>query len=515
MQAYDIYKEWLLNPYFDEETKAELRAIEHDTKEIEDRFFQDLAFGTGGLRGVLGAGTNRMNIYVVRRATQGLANYIVSLRSRFASRGVVIAFDSRHLSPEFAQEAACVLASSGIKVYLYRNLRPVPQLSFSVRHLHACAGIMITASHNPAEYNGYKVYWEDGAQIANEQAKAIMAAIDKVPGYDSVGVCSLSEGGDQGLIIWLDEKIDGAFYSAVLQQSIRVNEIRTIAENYPIVYTPLHGTGNLPVRHVLRELGFKTIHVVPEQELPDPLFSTVTSPNPEDPKAFALALQLAEQTHAQLIIATDPDCDRVGVMVRNREGQFTMLTGNQTGALLTNYILQGLQEIRSLPKNGMLITTIVTGLLVLAAYCLYAFNPVRLQALTSGDLKPWAVSMLIFIGIGVGASIIIQIIFHILMSISIAIKEKMQNMECDDKVIEKTIGTEMIEDERDKLIELKSLRVGFEQAAVDTQGALFAFEPAAGLAVRTAGGDFDAVGVLVNGLEGLGRLEQTLGIPCG
>ena len=361
MQAYDIYKEWLLNPYFDEETKAELRAIEHDTKEIEDRFFQDLAFGTGGLRGVLGAGTNRMNIYVVRRATQGLANYILSLGSRFASRGVVIAFDSRHLSPEFVQEAACVLASSGIKVYLYRNLRPVPQLSFSVRHLHACAGIMITASHNPAEYNGYKVYWEDGAQIANEQAKAIMAAIDKVPGYDSVGVCSLSEGGDQGLIIWLDEKIDGAFYSAVLQQSIRVNEIRTIAENYPIVYTPLHGTGNLPVRHVLRELGFKTIHVVPEQELPDPLFSTVTSPNPEDPKAFALALQLAEQTQAQLIIATDPDCDRVGVMVRNWEGQFTMLTGNQTGALLTNYILQGLQEIRSLPKNGMLITTIVTG----------------------------------------------------------------------------------------------------------------------------------------------------------
>lgn len=361
MQPNEIYMEWLKNPHFDEATKKELRAIEHDTKEIEDRFYRELQFGTGGLRGVLGAGTNRMNTYVVRKATQGIAEYILSLGGEFAARGVLIAYDNRQMSKEFSQEAACVFAANGIPVYLFQGLRPVPQLSFSVRHLRTCAGIMITASHNPAEYNGYKVYWEDGAQIANEQANAIMRAIERVPGYDSVYVCSLAEGGKKGLIRWLDERADDAYYAEVLKLSVFSYEIGSIAKTYPVVYTPLHGTGNLPVRRVLREMGFQTVHVVAEQELPDGAFPTVASPNPEDPRAFEMALKLAKDKDAKLILATDPDCDRVGVMVRNDAGDFVLLTGNQTGALLTYYLLNGMKIKGRLPENGVLITTIVTG----------------------------------------------------------------------------------------------------------------------------------------------------------
>jgi len=361
MQPYEIYQEWLQNPYFDDATKEELRSIANDSNEIEDRFYRELTFGTGGIRGVLGAGTNRMNTYVVRRATQGIAEYILSLGTEFAARGVVIAYDNRHKSEEFSQEAACVLAANGIPVYLFQGLRPVPQLSFSVRHFKACAGIMITASHNPAEYNGYKVYWQDGAQIANEQANAIIKAIDLVPGYDSVGVCTLDQGGKQGLIRWLDERADEAYYAEVLKLSVFPDEIAPMAATYPIVYTALHGTGNLPVRHVLRELGFRAVHVVAEQEMPDGAFPTVASPNPEDPLAFEMALQVAKDHNAQLIIATDPDCDRLGVMVRDDAGEFIMLTGNQTGALLTYYLLSGKKAKISLPKNGALITTIVTG----------------------------------------------------------------------------------------------------------------------------------------------------------
>ena len=361
MSPNDIYQEWLKNPYFDDATKNELRAIEHDTKEIEDRFYHELSFGTGGLRGVLGAGTNRMNIYVVRKATQGIAEYILSLGVEFATRGVVIAYDNRHFSEEFSQEAACVLASNGIPVYLFKGLRPVPQLSYTVRRLKASAGIMITASHNPTEYNGYKVYWEDGAQIANEQANAITNAIKQVPGYDSVQVCSLDQGGDQGLIRWLDERADDAYFAEVLKLSVFRDEIAEIASTYDIVYTPLHGTGNLPVRRVLKELGFQAVHVVAEQEMPDGDFHTVASPNPEDPRAFAMALELAKEKNARLILATDPDCDRLGVMVRNSCSDFVLLTGNQTGALLTHYLLNGLKIKGLLPKNGALITTIVTG----------------------------------------------------------------------------------------------------------------------------------------------------------
>ena len=361
MQPYEIYQEWLQSPYFDDATKDELRSIANDPTEIEDRFFRELTFGTGGIRGVLGAGTNRMNSYVVRKATQGIAEYILSLGADFAARGVVVAYDNRHMSEEFSQETACVLAANGIPVYLFQSLRPVPQLSFTVRHLQACAGIMITASHNPAEYNGYKVYWQDGAQIANEQANAIIRAIERVPGYDSVGVCSLDQGGKQGLIRWLDERADEAYYAEVLKLSVFPTEIAPIAKNYPIVYTPLHGTGNLPVRHVLQELGFTSVHIVAEQERPDGAFPTVSSPNPEDPLAFNMALQLAKQHEAALIIATDPDCDRLGVMVRDDQGEYRMLTGNQTGALLTHYLLSGKQITTGLPENGALITTIVTG----------------------------------------------------------------------------------------------------------------------------------------------------------
>jgi phosphoglucomutase len=361
MNYHEIYQAWLENPYFDEATKQELRSLEHNTKEIEDRFYRELSFGTGGIRGVLGAGTNRMNIYVVRKATQGIAEYILSLGAEFAARGVVIAYDSRHYSEEFSQETACVLASNGIRVYLFKGLRPVPQLSFMVRHLNACAGIMITASHNPAEYNGYKVYWEDGAQIANEQANAIINAIEQVPGYDSVSVCTLDQGGKQGLIQWLDERADQAYYAEVLKLSVFPKEIAQVAATYGVVFTPLHGTGNIPVRHVLQELGFEAVQVVTEQELPNGAFPTVASPNPEDPKAFVMAVNLAKETNAQLIIGTDPDCDRVGIMVRDDSGKFVLLTGNQTGALLTHYILNGMKTKGILPSNGVLITTIVTG----------------------------------------------------------------------------------------------------------------------------------------------------------
>ncbi|NLN83703.1 MAG: phospho-sugar mutase [Firmicutes bacterium] len=360
MVAKDVYLQWLQGEFLTEAEKAELKAIAQDSQEIEERFYKGLSFGTAGLRGILGVGTNRMNTYVVRRATLGLANYIVSLGEEAKAQGVVIAFDNRRFSPEFAQEAASVLAGQGIKVYLYEKLRPVPQLSFSVRHFKAIAGIMVTASHNPAQYNGYKVFWQDGAQIANEQADAITKAIEAITAYDLPSY-DLAKAKEQGLIVHPGIHVDQAYYDIIFKQSLYSKEIAEIAADYPLVYTPLHGTGEIPVSTMLQRLGFNNIHLVKEQAEPDSEFPTVVSPNPEDPRAFDLALDLAKQVKAKLILATDPDSDRVGVMIPDRNGEYLLLTGNQTGFLLTYYFLNGLKDLNRLPENGLLITTIVTA----------------------------------------------------------------------------------------------------------------------------------------------------------
>ncbi|KAB3526659.1 phospho-sugar mutase [Alkaliphilus serpentinus] len=355
------YESWLTDSFFDEDTRRELVEIKGDIKEIEDRFYKDLEFGTGGIRGVIGAGTNRMNKYTVGRATQGLANYITKKGMEARERGVVIAYDSRHMSREFSEEAALILAANGIKTYLYENLRSTPQLSFSIRYLRATAGIVVTASHNPPEYNGYKVYWEDGAQITSEAAEGIIEEINRI--YDLRDIIKLNtqEAKDQGLLKIIGKEMDDAFIEAVKGKSLRGEIIQEVAEDFKIVYTPLHGTGNLPVRRVLSEVGFENVIVVPQQELPDPEFSTVGYPNPEDPKAFALAIELAEREGAQIIIGTDPDCDRVGVVVRNPEGKYVPLTGNQVGALLVDYLLSTHKERNTLPDNGVIIKTIVTS----------------------------------------------------------------------------------------------------------------------------------------------------------
>lgn len=356
-----IYSEWLSDPSIDEETKNELIGIRNNELEIEDRFYKDLEFGTAGIRGIIGAGTNRINKYTIRKATQGLADYILSKGEQAKDKGVVIAHDSRRKSRDFAEEAAFVLAANGIRVYLYNSLRATPQLSFSIRYLGCISGIVITASHNPPEYNGYKVYWEDGAQINTKIAQDISEAIANVKSLDSINTIDMEEAKNNNLIVYLDKDIDDAYIEEVKKQSLRSNIVRKVSDSFKIIYTPLHGTGNIPVRRILREIGFKNVLVVPEQELPDSEFPTVKYPNPEDKNAFKLAIELAKKEDANLIIGTDPDCDRVGIVVKDNRGEYTVLSGNQTGALLVNYILESLKEENRIPENSVIIKTIVTS----------------------------------------------------------------------------------------------------------------------------------------------------------
>ena len=356
----EVYKSWLENPYFDEETKAELKSIEGDEKEIRDRFYADLEFGTAGLRGVIGAGINRMNMYTVRKATQGLANYIISKNGQ--EKGVAIAFDSRRMSPEFADEAACCLAANGIKAYVFESLRPTPELSFAVRFLGCISGINITASHNPPEYNGYKVYWEDGAQITPPHDAGIMSEVKAVTDYATVKTMSVEEATAAGLYKKIGAEVDDAYMAELKKNVLHPECIEQTAKDLKIVYTPLHGTGNLPVRRVLKELGFENVFVVPEQELPDGEFPTVSYPNPEAAEAFELALKLAKEKDADLVLATDPDADRLGVYAKDsKTGEYVCLTGNMSGSFLADYeIGQKLAVEGKLPEDGELIKTIVT-----------------------------------------------------------------------------------------------------------------------------------------------------------
>ncbi len=354
----ETYEEWLTSPAFDEKTKEELRAIADDEKEIKERFYTELEFGTAGLRGIIGAGTNRMNQYVVRRATQGLANYILKVGGQ--DKGVAIGYDSRHMSPEFADDAALCLAANGIKTYVFESLRPTPEISFALRYFHCIAAINITASHNPAEYNGYKVYWEDGAQITPPHDTGIMDEVNKVPDYTSTKTMDKAEAIAAGLYIPIGAEVDDAFIAAVKSQVLHPEAIKEQAKNLKIVYTPLHGTGNIPARRVLSELGFENVYVVKEQELPDGAFPTVSYPNPEADAAFELGIKLAKEVDADLVLATDPDADRLGVRVKDQNGEYHVLTGNMSGSLLADYEISQLKATKGLPEDGKLIKTIVT-----------------------------------------------------------------------------------------------------------------------------------------------------------
>ena len=352
------YEEWKTNSYFDEATKAELNGIADDDVEIKERFYKDLEFGTAGLRGIIGAGTNRMNIYTVRKATQGLSNYIIKHRPEGAS--VAIAYDSRRMSPEFAQEAACCLAANGIKAYVFESLRPTPELSFAVRELGCIAGINVTASHNPPEYNGYKVYWEDGAQITPPNDKGIMDEVRALTDYTILKTMAVEDAKAAGLYETIGQAVDDAYIARLKEQVLHQDSIDAVAKDLKIVYSPLHGTGNIPARRVLKELGFENVYVVKEQELPDGEFPTVSYPNPEADEAFELGLKLAKEIDADLVLATDPDADRLGVRVKDKDGVYHTLTGNMSGCLLAEYELSQKKELKGLPEDGYLIKTIVT-----------------------------------------------------------------------------------------------------------------------------------------------------------
>lgn len=359
MTYLEKYNNWITNEYFDDITKAELLAIKDSPKEIQDRFYRELEFGTGGLRGVIGAGTNRMNLYTVRKASQGLANFIIKEGGQ--DRGVAIAYDSRRMSTEFATEAALCMNANGIKSYIFDSLRPTPELSFAVRELHCIAGIVITASHNPAEYNGYKVYWEDGAQITFPKDKEIITEVNNVKDYADVKTIDKSAAISAGLFNVIGSEIDDRYMEELKKQSIHPEIIKEVAKDIKIVYTPLHGAGNLPVQRVLKELGFEQVYVVPEQENPDGEFPTVPYPNPEDPKAFALALELAKKVDADIVLATDPDADRLGVYAKDTStGEYVSFTGNMSGMLIAEYILRERKLNGTLPSNGALVKTIVT-----------------------------------------------------------------------------------------------------------------------------------------------------------
>ncbi len=358
-----IYEEWLSNPYFDEATKEELRAIADNDNEIKERFYMDLEFGTAGLRGVIGAGINRMNIYVVRRATQGLANYII--KQGGAKKGVVIAYDSRRMSPEFADEAARTLAANGIMAYKFESLRPTPELSFAVRELGCIAGINVTASHNPPEYNGYKVYWEDGAQFTPPHDKGVTEEVLAIEDLSSVKTMTASDAKAAGLYKVIGAEIDDKYIANVKAQVVNQDAIDKMQDSIKIVYTPLHGTGNIPVRRVLKEIGFEHVYVVPQQELPDGEFPTVSYPNPEAEEAFTLGLGMAKELDADLVLATDPDADRLGVYVKDtKTGSYIPLTGNMSGSLLCEYVLSQKAAQNAIPADGEVVKSIVTTNLV-------------------------------------------------------------------------------------------------------------------------------------------------------
>lgn len=359
MEYRERYEEWMNNPYFDEATREELKKIADDDNEIKERFYKDLEFGTAGLRGIIGAGTNRLNIYTVRKATQGLANYISAKNAK--EQGVAIAYDSRRMSPEFADEAALCLAANGIKAYVFDALRPTPELSYAVRKLGCIAGINITASHNPPEYNGYKVYWEDGAQITPPHDKGIMDEVKAVTDYNTVKTMELEAAKASGLYQVIGADIDDGYIAELKTQVLHQDAIDAVGDELKIVYSPLHGTGNVPARRILKELGFKNVHVVKEQELPDGEFPTVSYPNPEAEEAFELGLKLAKEIDADLVLATDPDADRLGVRVKDKDGVYHTLTGNMSGCLLADYEIGQRKALQGLPDDGYLIKTIVTS----------------------------------------------------------------------------------------------------------------------------------------------------------
>lgn len=359
MSAEELYKRWCKDPYFDAETVKELLSIANNEAEIQDRFYRQLEFGTGGLRGIMGAGTNRMNIYTVRQATQGLANYILLHNGQ--QKGVAIAFDSRRMSPEFAREAALCLNANGIKTYSFDSLRPTPELSYAVRKLGCFSGIVITASHNSREYNGYKVYWEDGAQITPPHDKNIIAEIADITEFSQVKTMEISRATEQGFYQVIGKELDDAYLAELKKQSIHPEVIRDMAKDIRIVYTPLHGSGNIPVRKVLKELGFEQVFVVKEQELPDGEFPTVAYPNPEDEKAWKLALMLAEKVDADIVLATDPDADRLGVYAKDaKTGKYIRFTGNMSGMLIAEYIFRERRKLDLMPENPAMVETIVT-----------------------------------------------------------------------------------------------------------------------------------------------------------
>ena len=359
MNYKDVYQKWITSDYFDNATKEELLSIKDNEKEIEDRFYKDLEFGTGGLRGVIGAGTNRMNVYTVRKATQGLANYI--LKQGTADKGVAIAYDSRRMSPEFADVAALCLNANGIKAYVFDALRPTPELSFALRTLKCTAGIVVTASHNPPEYNGYKVYWEDGAQVTSPRDIEIITEVNNVTDYAFVKTMSLEDAKKAGLYNVIGKEIDDLYMVELKKQILHPEIIKEVAKDIKIVYTPFHGTGNVPVRRILSELGFENVYVVPEQELPDPDFTTLDYPNPEDPKAFKLALELARKVGADVVLATDPDADRLGIYSYDTASKdYVSFTGNMSGMLIAEYILRERTKLGLMPENPALVKTIVT-----------------------------------------------------------------------------------------------------------------------------------------------------------
>ena len=376
MEHIKRYELWRDNPALDADTRAELLSIADDAGEITERFHQDLAFGTGGLRGILGAGTNRMNVYTVRRASQGLADYILENTEDGAARGVVVSHDSRRYSRQFALETALIMVQNGIKAYIFTDLRPTPQLSFAIKHLGCIAGVMITASHNPPEYNGYKAYWSDGGQFVAPQDGDVIAYVNKIDDLAGLKAANEAEAVSSGMLTILDDSIDDAYMREVMAQSINPDTIHKMSDDFNIVYTPLNGAGNVPVCHALREAGFKHIHVVPEQQNPDPNFPTLKYPNPEDPDAFELGVALAKTKNADIIVATDPDADRMGAMVKNRSGEYELLSGNAAGVLIAEYILSQKQAKGKLPDNSAIISTIVSTKLTQeiaaaygAAYC--------------------------------------------------------------------------------------------------------------------------------------------------
>ena len=358
MDYMEKYNEWLENPIFDEVTKKELEEIKENEQEIKERFYKDLEFGTGGLRGIIGAGTNRMNLYTVTKATQGLANYIKKQGGE--EKGVVIAFDSRHMSPEFSEAAALCLNANGIKTYIFDSLRPTPELSFAIKYLKCISGIVVTASHNPPEYNGYKAYWEDGAQVTAPRDKEIISEANNVK-FEEIKKIRKEDAIKNGLFNVVGKEVDDAYISELEKLALNKEIIKEVQQDMKIVYTPLHGTGNIPVKRILSELGFTNVWVVPEQEKPDGNFPTVSYPNPEAPEAFALALKLAKEKDADIVLATDPDADRLGVYAKNsKTGEYVSFTGNMSAILIAEYRLSQLKEKNQIPENGAIVTTIVS-----------------------------------------------------------------------------------------------------------------------------------------------------------